>query len=214
MPSVNGAPHTIQPADASNTSAHPNPRWTASRRSRSTRSAEFQAIHDEVHADLGERDADYIRSPSSSTGASGPCPGSSSWPRATRLRGCSGPSACRSAKILENMEIGHNVLHGQWDWMNDPNIHSSTWDWDTASTSAGWKHSHNYLHHTYTNVVGKDKDVGYEIMRVDPKQEWEPRLPRRSRCQRAARCSCSSGASRSTTSTSRRSATATKGRRS
>jgi linoleoyl-CoA desaturase len=60
--------------------------------------------------------------------------------------------------------------------MNDPNIHSSTWDWDTASTSAAWKHSHNYVHHTYTNIVGKDKDVGYEIMRVDPKQRWEPRF--------------------------------------
>src|SRR5918998_2312207 len=71
------------------------------------------------------------------------------------------------AKILENMEIGHNVLHGQWDWMNDPYIHSSTWDWDTASPASAWKHSHNYLHHTYTNVVGKDRDVGYEIMRID-----------------------------------------------
>ena len=79
-----------------------------------------------------------------------------------------------AAKILENMEIGHNVLHGQWDWMNDPNIHSSTWDWDTASPAAAWKHSHNYVHHTYTNIVGKDKDVGYEIMRVDPKQKWHP----------------------------------------
>jgi NADPH-dependent stearoyl-CoA 9-desaturase len=78
------------------------------------------------------------------------------------------------AKILENMEIGHNVLHGQWDWMNDPNIHSSTWDWDTASPSAAWKHSHNYVHHTFTNIVGKDKDVGYEIMRVDPQQRWHP----------------------------------------
>ena len=36
------------------------------------------------------------------------------------------------AKILENMEIGHNVMHGQWDWMNDPEIHSSNWEWDTA----------------------------------------------------------------------------------
>jgi linoleoyl-CoA desaturase len=79
-----------------------------------------------------------------------------------------------TAKILENMEIGHNVLHGQWDWMNDPNIHSSTWDWDTASPAAAWKHSHNYVHHTYTNIVGKDKDVGYEIMRIDPKQKWHP----------------------------------------
>src|SRR6202035_1942886 len=87
-----------------------------------------------------------------------------------------GTACLGMAKILENMEIGHNVMHGQWDWMNDPNIHSSTWDWDTASTSVGWKHSHNYLHHTFTNVVGKDKDVGYEIMRVDPKQRWEPRF--------------------------------------
>ena len=31
------------------------------------------------------------------------------------------------AKILENMEIGHNILHGQWDWMRDPKIHSTTW---------------------------------------------------------------------------------------
>ena len=72
------------------------------------------------------------------------------------------------------MEIGHNVMHGQWDWMNDPSIHSSTWDWDTASTAEAWKHSHNYVHHTFTNILGKDKDLGYEIMRIDPRQKWHP----------------------------------------
>jgi fatty acid desaturase len=72
------------------------------------------------------------------------------------------------------MEIGHNVMHGQWDWMNDPQIHSSNWDWDTASTKEAWKHSHNYIHHTYTNIRGKDKDLGYEIMRIDPHQRWHP----------------------------------------
>ncbi len=78
------------------------------------------------------------------------------------------------AKILENMEIGHNVMHGQWDWMRDPKIHSSTWEWDNASTSEGWKHSHNEIHHTYTNIVGKDNDLGYGIMRVDEDQRWHP----------------------------------------
>ena len=78
------------------------------------------------------------------------------------------------AKILENMEIGHNVMHGQWDWMNDPQISSSTWDWDSASTAEAWKHSHNYIHHTYTNIRGKDRDLGYEIMRIDPHQKWHP----------------------------------------
>ena len=85
-----------------------------------------------------------------------------------------GTATLSMAKILENMEIGHNVLHGQWDWMNDPHINSSTWDWDTASTAEAWKHSHNYVHHTFTNIRGKDKDLGYEIMRIDPHQKWHP----------------------------------------
>ena len=72
------------------------------------------------------------------------------------------------------MEIGHNVMHGQWDWMNDPVINSAAWDWDSASTPEAWKHSHNYVHHTYTNIRGKDKDLGYEIMRIDPHQKWHP----------------------------------------
>lgn len=72
------------------------------------------------------------------------------------------------------MEIGHNVLHGQWDWMRDPEIHSTTWEWDNATPSADWKHSHNYLHHTFTNVVGKDRDVGYSFLRLSADQEWKP----------------------------------------
>jgi linoleoyl-CoA desaturase len=72
------------------------------------------------------------------------------------------------------MEIGHNILHGQWDWMRDPKIHSSTWEWDNATPAAQWKHSHNEVHHTYTNVVGKDNDLGYGIMRVDEDQTWAP----------------------------------------
>src|SRR3712207_5546989 len=72
------------------------------------------------------------------------------------------------------MVFGHNISHGQWDWMKDPQIHSTQWDWDTASTSEAWKHSHNYVHHTYTNILGKDKDLGYEIMRIDPQQKWHP----------------------------------------
>jgi NADPH-dependent stearoyl-CoA 9-desaturase len=39
-----------------------------------------------------------------------------------------GTAGLSIAKILENMEIGHNILHGQWDWMRDPKIHSTTWE--------------------------------------------------------------------------------------
>jgi NADPH-dependent stearoyl-CoA 9-desaturase len=135
---------------------------------------EFDRLHDEVRADLGDRDAAYIN-------------GIIALQRRLALLGrvelfasrwrpawIAGTVALSAAKILENMEIGHNVLHGQWDWMNHPVINSQTWDWDTASTAEAWKHSHNYIHHTFTNILGQDRDLGYEIMRIDSHQRWHP----------------------------------------
>jgi NADPH-dependent stearoyl-CoA 9-desaturase len=92
--------------------------------------------------------------------------------RATWVAGTAGLAV---SKILDNMEIGHNVLHGQWDWMRDPAIHSTTWEWDFASPAQQWKRAHNEQHHTFTNILGKDNDLGYGIMRVDEGQEWQPR---------------------------------------
>jgi linoleoyl-CoA desaturase len=86
-----------------------------------------------------------------------------------------GTAALSLSKVLDNMEIGHNVLHGQWDWMRDPRIHSSTWEWDHASPPEQWKRAHNDRHHVNTNVLGKDNDLGYGILRVDEAQEWRPR---------------------------------------
>src|SRR3954452_14847258 len=85
-----------------------------------------------------------------------------------------GAAMLGAAKILENMEIGHNVMHGQWDWMNDPEIHSSTWEWDTAQPAEQWKHSHNYVHHQFTNVLGHDNDIGYGVLRMAREQKWSP----------------------------------------
>jgi fatty acid desaturase len=78
------------------------------------------------------------------------------------------------AKIVENMEIGHNVMHAQWDWMRDPNVQSNTWEWDNVCPSDQWKHSHNVVHHTWTNVLNKDPDVGYGVLRVTRHQAWSP----------------------------------------
>ena len=77
------------------------------------------------------------------------------------------------AKIIENMEIGHNVMHGQWDWMNDPEIHSSTWEWDMSGSSKHWRYTHNFVHHKYTNILGMDDDVGYGLLRVTRDQRWK-----------------------------------------
>ena len=135
---------------------------------------EFDAIHDEVFADLGDRDSRYIRSTIKLhrqlvLAARAMLIGSRYKPLWV-----GGTAALSVAKILENMEIGHNVMHGQWDWMNDPDINSQNWDWDTASPADAWRHSHNYEHHTFTNIRGKDRDLGYEIMRIDPHQRWHP----------------------------------------
>ncbi|HET9828468.1 MAG TPA: acyl-CoA desaturase [Nocardioidaceae bacterium] len=135
---------------------------------------ELDAIRASVVATRGERDAAYIRRVISVQRklelGSRAVLLVSIFPPAWIL----GTAGLALAKIIENMEVGHNVMHGQWDWMRDPKIHSTTWEWDNASPSEQWKHSHNELHHTYTNVVGKDNDLGYGIMRVDEDQRWVP----------------------------------------
>ncbi|MEN3345303.1 MAG: NADPH-dependent stearoyl-CoA 9-desaturase, partial [Arthrobacter sp.] len=135
---------------------------------------ELDAIRDEVLAKRGSSDAAYIRRVIKVQRAleiSG---------RAALLVGknktawVAGTAMLSVAKILENMELGHNILHGQWDWMRDPDIHSTTWDWDFVTPTRSWQHTHNDLHHRWTNVVGKDNDIGYNLLRMDPDQEWKP----------------------------------------
>jgi fatty acid desaturase len=135
---------------------------------------EFDAIHDEVFDDLGERDARYIRATIRLHRHLVLAARLLLLRSRRRSLWLLGTASLSVAKILENMEIGHNVMHGQWDWMNDPDINSRTWDWDTASPAEAWRHSHNYEHHTFTNIRGKDRDLGYEIMRIDPHQRWHP----------------------------------------
>lgn len=78
------------------------------------------------------------------------------------------------SKILENMELAHNVIHGQYDWMGDPRLQGKTYEWDIAGTSENWRKTHNFRHHTYTNVRGLDDDIGYGLLRIFPEQRWHP----------------------------------------
>jgi linoleoyl-CoA desaturase len=135
---------------------------------------ELDAIRQDILDSRGEKDAKYIRTVIDVQRrlelGSRAVLLFSSFPPAWIV----GTAGLSVAKILENMEIGHNILHGQWDWMRDPKIHSTTWEWDMATPAKQWQHSHNELHHTYTNVIGKDNDLGYGIMRVDEDQPWHP----------------------------------------
>jgi linoleoyl-CoA desaturase len=85
-----------------------------------------------------------------------------------------GAGALSLSKILDNMEIGHNVLHGQYDWTNDPALQSTTFEWDSSCPAKGWQHYHNFLHHTYTNITDKDRDLGYGVIRISAETPWSP----------------------------------------
>lgn len=150
---------------------------------------EIQQIYDEAMASRGDRDRAYIlnlirtQRSMAFTGRIIMYAGLfflPVWPHAlagwaaTLMIMAAGSIMLGIAKILENMEIAHNVLHAQWDWMKDPEIQSNTWEWDTYGPSDRWMNSHNVVHHTWTNVMEKDLDIGYGILRVTPLQKWHP----------------------------------------
>jgi fatty acid desaturase len=133
--------------------------------------AEMDAIRQRILSELGEEDASYIRAVVKrqrqlelAGRALFYLP--PAWPLAV--------AALSISKILDNMEIGHNVMHGQYDWMGDPGLSSKMYEWDNVCPSEQWKYSHNFIHHTYTNILGKDRDIGYGVLRMDEDQKWSP----------------------------------------
>ena len=79
------------------------------------------------------------------------------------------------AKIIDNMEIGHNVLHGQYDFLQHRYLNSKHFEWDIACDAGSWKRTHNFEHHTYTNIIGKDRDFGYGLLRLSNDFRWRLR---------------------------------------
>ncbi|WP_300678307.1 acyl-CoA desaturase [Nocardioides sp.] len=159
------------PADAATTIPTTAERPTLTRDQLDALGAELDAIRARVIADLGEPDAAYLRKVVKAQRALEVAGRAMfyvppAWPLAV--------AALSVSKILDNMEIGHNVMHGQYDWLGDPQFNSRMFDWDTMAPGDNWKHGHNYLHHTFTNILGKDRDIGYGILRMDEEQEWRP----------------------------------------
>jgi NADPH-dependent stearoyl-CoA 9-desaturase len=135
---------------------------------------ELDVIRRDIEESRGERDATYIRRTIAfqrtlELGARlliAATRGKKGW--------LLGTAALAFAKTVENMEISHNVGHGQWDWMNDPEIHSTTWEWDSVGLSSQWRYSHNYRHHVFTNILDMDDDLGFGVIRMTRDQPWHP----------------------------------------
>jgi len=135
---------------------------------------EFDAIRQSVVDELGQTDVDYIRRMirvQRGLEIAGRAALFAWWLPPAWIAGV---TALGISKILDNMEIGHNVMHGQYDWTRDPALQGTKFDWETACPGDQWRHSHNYLHHTYTNILGKDRDLGYGVLRMSEDQRWSP----------------------------------------
>ncbi len=117
---------------------------------------ELDAIRQRVVEDLGEADREYIYKVIKAQR------GFEVGGRAALMLSAlppfwlAGTAALSLSKILDTMEIGHNVMHGQYDWMRDPAMNSKMFEWDNVAPAENWKHSHNYIHHTYTNIVDRN----------------------------------------------------------
>jgi NADPH-dependent stearoyl-CoA 9-desaturase len=135
---------------------------------------ELDAIRLDIEDSLGDRDARYIRRTIAAQRALDVAGRLMLAASSKRSAWWAGTATLALAKIIENMEIGHNVMHGQWNWMNDPEIHSTTWEWDMGAASKHWRNAHNFQHHKYTNILDMDDDVGYFILRVTRDQPWQP----------------------------------------
>jgi linoleoyl-CoA desaturase len=135
---------------------------------------ELDAIRQDVEDSLGNRDSRYIHRTIAAQRVLEVAGRVLLAFGSKRSAWLAGTATLALAKIIENMEIGHNVIHGQWDWMNDPEIHSSTWEWDMSGAAKHWRVTHNFSHHKYTNILGMDDDVGYGILRVTRDEAWKP----------------------------------------
>jgi len=137
--------------------------------------AEFEAIKRKYREKLGPDDVAYIK-------------GLRSWSRRFEVLGrgllwvskepitfALGVFFVWLHRNIEAIEIGHNVLHGQYDGFPEiPQFHSRNFKWKAPVDEEGWRREHNALHHVHTNVFEKDPDLNHGILRMNDQTPWNP----------------------------------------
>jgi len=129
----------------------------------------FDEIKDRHRCDLGERDVAHIKNIRRSS-------------RLFEVLGRSlifflpGPFALIGVPFLflhrnlEAIEIGHNVLHGQYDSFDEiPQFHADNFRWKAPIDESAWRQEHNAIHHVHTNVYEMDPDLNHGFLRTNSK---------------------------------------------
>ncbi|NLD85071.1 MAG: fatty acid desaturase, partial [Actinomycetales bacterium] len=133
---------------------------------------DLQALYARAKAAVGDEDLAHIRNVTAY--------GRAIDARRRELLREGGPRAIRRATALEMAyrlmqfsELGHNIIHGSYDHLPDcGEYHSDHYRWDFNVDVDHWKTMHHVGHHPNTNIVGRDHDLGYSILRGSAGQDW------------------------------------------
>ncbi|AXI04699.1 fatty acid desaturase [Aquirhabdus parva] len=134
---------------------------------------DLQQLYDETRAKVGQEDIDHIEKIAAYSNAIKA--------RSRELLQKGGkPDAFKRGvtlavlhTLLEFAELGHNIMHGTYDNLpNAKRFHSDQWVWDFITDPDEWKIMHHQNHHPFTNIIDKDHDIGYSMIRMFAGQNW------------------------------------------
>lgn len=134
---------------------------------------EFEAIKQRYRQQLGAGDVAYIQGLRRKSRICELIGRGLLWISPEPLSFCLGVGFVWLHRNLEAIEIGHNVLHGQYDYFPEiPQFHSHNFKWKAPIDEEGWRREHNAQHHVYTNVYEMDPDLNHGVLRTNDRIPW------------------------------------------
>jgi len=136
---------------------------------------EFEAIRARARTQLGAEDVAYIRRVRRNSRLAEFAGRGLLWFGRGPLSFIAGTGLVWLHRNLEAIEIGHNVLHGQYDYFPEiPEFHAHNFKWKAPIDEEGWRREHNAMHHVHTNVYEKDPDLNHGLLRTNAQTPWNP----------------------------------------
>jgi linoleoyl-CoA desaturase len=137
---------------------------------------EIDAIRQRYRAKLGPKDVRYIKGLRRASRAFEAIGRGLLWVSKEPISFSLGVLFLWLHRNIESIEIGHNVLHGQYDYFPEiPQFHAHNFKWKAPVDEEGWRREHNGQHHVHTNVYEMDPDLNHGILRTNALTPWNRR---------------------------------------
>ncbi|MEN0061349.1 MAG: fatty acid desaturase [Myxococcota bacterium] len=125
----------------------------------------LRALHDREMADMGEADVRYIVQLDRFSHAMEVVGRTLLHTSLEPVGFLTGVTCLWVHKQLQATEIGHTVLHGVYDRLDD-RYRSDTFVWQAPIDEDSWRNGHNLRHHQFTNVAHRDPDINFGGIRL------------------------------------------------